>query len=123
MALRTWLCSLAAVAVLAAGFAAARGISGGVRLRSEHAHPAVRVPEGRVAVTAEGKTFHRPDCRFIHGPVEMIPAAQAVAEGYAPCVRCMRKALGEPAYAPSRWRLGGDSSLGGRTLRSDRVPK
>jgi hypothetical protein len=123
MALRTWLCSLAVVVVLAAGYAAARGVSGGGRLRSEHAQPAVKVPEGRVAVTAKGKTFHHPDCRFIHGPVEMIPAAQAVAEGYAPCVRCMREALGEPAYAPSRWRLGGDFSFGGRTLASDRVPK
>ncbi len=123
MALRTWLCCLAAVALLAAGFAAARGFSGGVRLRSGHAEPAVKVPEGRVAVTAKGKTFHRPDCRFIHGPLEMIPAVQAVAQGYVPCVRCMRDALGEPSYAPARWRLGGDSSLDGRTLRSDRAPK
>ncbi len=96
MALRTWLAVVAMLAALAAGYAIARSASRGASaLRSEHSQPAVKVPPGPVAVTRGGKTFHEPDCNYIHGPIELIPAKKAVAEGYAPCVRCMREALGQ----------------------------
>jgi hypothetical protein len=62
-------------------------------LRSEHSRPAATVPNRMVAVTADGKTFHDPSCKYIHGKVEMIPAEEAVRRGYSPCVRCMREAL------------------------------
>jgi len=93
MSLRTWISVVMVVAVLAAGYAIGRGTSrSGATLRSEHGRPAVNVPKGLVAVTPSGKTFHKPTCKFIHGPVEMIPAERAVDEGYTPCVRCMREA-------------------------------
>jgi hypothetical protein len=53
----------------------------------------VKAPQGLVAVTPGGKMFHDPNCKYIHGPIEMVPAEEAVAEGYTPCVRCMREAL------------------------------
>jgi len=96
MSLRIWLSVVTLLAVLAAGYAIGRDTSrGGVVLRSEHSQPAVKVPKDLVAVTPNGKTFHDPNCEFIHGPIEMIPAKEAVAEGYTPCVRCMREALGK----------------------------
>ena len=96
MTLRTWFAVVAVLAILAAGYAIGLNTSRGVPvLRSEHGEPAVKVPKGLVAVTPNGKTFHDPTCKFIHGPIEMIPAGEAVAEGYTPCVRCMREALGE----------------------------
>jgi hypothetical protein len=94
MALRTWLAVITMVAALAAGYAVGRSPSRGTaKLRSGHSQPSVKVPEGLVAVATGGKTFHDPNCNYIHGPTEMITAKEAVADGYAPCVRCMRKAL------------------------------
>jgi hypothetical protein len=47
-----------------------------------------------VVISADGKTFHAPGCKFIHDKEpRTIPASEAVREGYAPCVRCMRKYL------------------------------
>jgi len=108
MARRTWIAAVVTLAALAAGYLAARSLSGSVAaLRSEHSRPAVILPEGSVAVTPDGKTFHYPTCRFVHGPVEMIPAEEAAAKGYVPCVRCMRGALGEEAAPASQWSENG----------------
>ena len=94
MALRTWIAVITMLAALAAGYAIGRNPSrGSVVSRSGHSRPAVNTPTGSVAVTPGGKTFHDPDCKYIHGPIAMIPAKEAVAEGYSPCVRCMRAAL------------------------------
>jgi Putative zinc-finger len=65
-------------------------------LRSEHAQPGIGVPpEMMVVVTEDGKTFHAAGCRFIHDKARLrtIPASEALREGYAPCVRCMKKYL------------------------------
>ena len=94
MALRTWLAVITMLVALAAGYAIGRSQSRGtVMLRSEHSQPAVKTPPGFVAVTPGGKTFHDPNCKYIHGPIEMIPAKEAVDEGYTPCIRCMHVAL------------------------------
>ena len=94
MALRVWLAVITMLAALVAGYAIGQIQSRGTAvLRSEHSQPAVKTPQGFVAVTPGGKTFHDPTCKYIHGPIEMIPAKDAVAEGYTPCVRCMRVAL------------------------------
>ncbi len=61
--------------------------------RSEHSHPAVRLPARLVAVNADGKTFHVAGCPFLHGKWKLVPAAEAIRDGYTPCVRCMREAL------------------------------
>ncbi len=64
-------------------------------LRSEHAQPGAGVPgDMQVIISADGKTFHAPGCRFIHDKEpRTIAASEAMREGYAPCVRCMRKYL------------------------------
>jgi hypothetical protein len=94
MALRTWIATVIVVAGLFAALAAA-SYSHTVTLRSEHAKPASRVPAQVVAVTPTGNTFHDPNCPYIHGPIETMPAAKAVRKGYTPCTRCMREAMGE----------------------------
>jgi anti-sigma factor RsiW len=66
------------------------------RLRSEHAQPATGVPADLMVIVAEdGKTFHAAGCRFIHDKAKLrtITASEALREGYAPCVRCMKKYL------------------------------
>ena len=91
MARRVWIASgvaLVFAALLVAGSAAlSRTLA---QLRSAHARPAAYVPSGPIAVTALGKTFHRPQCTFIHGPARAISAAEAIREGYTPCLRCMK---------------------------------
>src|SRR5437763_279664 len=66
-----------------------------INLRSEHADPAkATTPAGMmVVVTKDGKTFHAPDCRYIHdrSKKQTMTAADAIKAGYVPCVRCMRK--------------------------------
>jgi len=46
-------------------------------------------------VTDDGKTFHAAGCPFIHDKAHLrtIAAGEAIREGYAPCMRCMRKYL------------------------------
>jgi hypothetical protein len=65
-------------------------------LRSEQARPATGIPAGlMVVVSEEGKAFHVAGCRFIHDKSKLrtIPASEALREGYAPCVRCMKQYL------------------------------
>jgi len=65
--------------------------------RSEQAQPVVgELPADlMVLVSEEGKTFHLPGCRFNHdkGRTRMVKASEAQREGYAPCIRCLRKYL------------------------------
>jgi hypothetical protein len=58
-------------------------------LRTAHSEPSHVVPAQPVIVTAAGKVFHREGCTFIHGPAVTESGAQAVAEGYTPCTRCL----------------------------------
>src|SRR5580700_10899286 len=68
--------------------------------RSQQARPGIGVPAEMMVVVAEdGKTFHVAGCRFIHDKARqrIISASQALREGYAPCVRCMKRYLSESA--------------------------
>ncbi len=92
-----WMVAAAAGILVAGGFETARSLSfSRPTLRSKHAQPAIAVPPDMMVVVAEdGKTFHVAECRFIHDKSRLrtIPASEAMEEGYAPCVRCMRKYL------------------------------
>ncbi len=73
-------------------------------LRSDHAQPGAGVPgDMMVIVSAGGKTFHAAGCTFIHDKANLrtIAASQALREGYAPCIRCMRKYLRTASSAAS----------------------
>jgi len=79
------------VVLLVGGWFAAASWGGLGPLRSRHSQPATAPPPPLVAVTAEGKLYHDPDCAFIHGPVGRESSAQAIAEGYTPCTRCLKR--------------------------------
>jgi hypothetical protein len=72
------------------------------RLQAQMSRPARKLPEQLVAVVDGGKTFHRPGCTFMHGTYHMVTAEEAVREGYTPCVRCMKAALGDTGHAEIR---------------------
>jgi hypothetical protein len=44
-----------------------------------------------VAVTKDGKLYHKPDCTYIHGTAQLESGAQAQADGYTPCTRCLKE--------------------------------
>ena len=94
-----WMLAAAAVALISGSFALARlDARSESALRSEHAEQGAGVPAGMmVEVSEDGKTFHVPGCRFLHkhenGNIRLIAAAEAIREGYVPCVRCLRQYL------------------------------
>jgi anti-sigma factor RsiW len=94
-----WMLAVAAAALIAGGFTLARSSAAAFPvLLSEHARPAVGIPAGlMVAVSEDGKTFHVPGCKYLHKhdneSPKLMAAADAIREGYVPCVRCLRKYL------------------------------
>jgi len=95
-----WMVAFAAAMLVVGTFSIANS-SAFVRpaLRSAHAEPGIHVPSDMMVVVAsDGKTFHAPGCRFIHDKnLHMVPAAEAIKEGYSPCVRCMKQYLSATA--------------------------
>ena len=92
-----WMVAAAAAVLVVGGFEVARssgrGNSCGRSTRSR-----VRVPpDMMVLVYPDGKTFHVAGCTFIHDKahVRSVVAREAEREGYAPCVRCLKKYLTE----------------------------
>ena len=57
-------------------------------LRSRHSEPATAAP-ATVMVTADGKLFHRAGCTYMHASARAESGAQAIAEGYTACTRCL----------------------------------
>lgn len=99
-----WMVTFAAAGLLIAGLAIGRSAAfTQPPLRSQHAAPAVRIPSDlMVLVYDDGKTFHVPGCAVIHdkASARMIPAAEAMRQGFAPCTRCMKEYLGLNADLP-----------------------
>jgi hypothetical protein len=97
-----WLIAVAALALVSGSFALARFDSLTLTaIRSYHAEPGSGVPpDMMVEIAANGKTFHVPGCKYLHqnerkgeGEVRLVAAAEAIREGYVPCVRCLRQYL------------------------------
>lgn len=97
---RTWWATAIAAGLMFAALLVGRARDRQVpTLKGQHSQPAVRVPETMVVITDEGKTFHVPDCPYIHGRRRVVTAAEAVREGYVPCIRCEHELLSDPAPA------------------------
>ncbi len=88
MTRRVWTWTIATAVLLVAAWIGGASTGAAPLLRSAHSEPAVHAPAS-VAVTSNGKLFHRAECRYIHGPIEMIPGERAIAEGFTPCTRCL----------------------------------
>jgi Putative zinc-finger len=98
-----WLVAAAAGVLVAGAFETARSSGfGAPELRSEHARGSGHVPPDMLVIVAEdGKTFHVAGCPFIHDKnhLRTMTAREAEQQGYAPCVRCMKKYLVPGALA------------------------
>ncbi len=93
MTTRVLTLTLVALGLLVGAWLAAASSGGPGMLRSRHSDPAIAAPPPVVAVTAAGALYHRPECTFIHGPVRTESIAQAIADGYTPCTRCLKRSL------------------------------
>lgn len=98
---RGWLVLAAAGALTAAGLTAAYAPAfTRPEPRSLHSRDARDIPPGLTVLVAEGgKTFHVPGCTYIHDKEHLrtLTSREAMAQGYAPCVRCLKQYL---SYAP-----------------------
>jgi hypothetical protein len=93
MSVRVWIAVLLTAAVIAALASYGYSRRGTAILLSQHSMPAIHLPAQEVAVTPQGKLFHDPSCRYIHGKAEMMSAPEAAKRGYTPCPRCLGKYL------------------------------
>ncbi len=100
-----WLIAVAALALVSGSFALARfSTPVSPAVRSELGEPGSGVPpEMMVEVATDGKTFHAHGCKYLHehdgdgNGVRTVTAAEAIREGYVPCVRCLRRFLNPQA--------------------------
>jgi hypothetical protein len=92
-----WMVAAAAACLVFGTFEGTRGSAlRGPQLRSQLAEPGNGVPPGMLVVVSEnGRLFHLAGCEYIHekSKLRTVTAAEASREGYAPCVRCLRKYL------------------------------
>lgn len=101
-----WMLAVAATALVAGSLAL--GNSAFFRqpeLRSALAKPPHGIPASLVVtVCDDGKVFHVPGCKYLHKHDDenpkMMTAAEALREGYAPCVRCLRQYLSSGIQCP-----------------------
>ncbi len=97
-----WLIAVAALALVSGSLALTRfDAPPNLSLRSQHAEPGNGVPaQMMVEISTDGNTFHVPGCKYLHkhehagpGEIRLVAAAEAIREGYVPCVRCLRQYL------------------------------
>jgi len=101
-----WMLAVAAVALLAGAVTFGNSsVFAHPDMRSRLAQPPHKLPPAlRVAVSSEGRVFHVPGCKFLHNKVgespQLMTAAEAMHEGYAPCPRCLRQYLSAQVECP-----------------------
>jgi hypothetical protein len=94
MSRRVWVSVAVAAVLIAAAISYGYSRPGATAtLLSRHSRPAIHVPVREVAITAQGKLYHDPSCRYMHGQPEMVSAPEAARRGYTPCPRCLGKAF------------------------------
>ncbi len=99
---RRWVFAAVVVATAVALILPFTAGDGAARLQDRHSEPRAQAVVQTVAVTAAGKLYHDPRCRFIHGPAVLEPVSEAVARGLSPCPRCLGVLREEPVNRSSR---------------------
>lgn len=94
--LYAWLLAAAAALTLSGSFLIGNIQARSLAARSQHSEQGSGIPgDMMVLVSEDGRTFHVKGCPYLHEKekVRLIAAREAIQEGYAPCVRCMRQYL------------------------------
>lgn len=112
-----WMLAVAAAALMAGSFSLANSnVFRRPDVRSKLAQPAHNIPPTlMVVVSSEGRLFHVPGCKYLHNrdgeSPELITAANAMKQGYAPCSRCLRQYLSSEVECP-RMHFGPEVAVG-----------
>jgi len=93
MSTRFWILAALSLALMGVLWRASEVAAHPPALRSQHSEPANTIPAQQVAIVPNGKQFHDPRCRYIHGKPVMVDAKAAAAEGYTPDPRCMKQVV------------------------------
>jgi Putative zinc-finger len=96
-----WLIPVAALILFAGGLRVASSLASPPPI-SKLAQPGHNIPPDMLVLVSQGsKVFHVAGCPFIHNKdkVQTLTAKEAIREGYVPCMRCMRRYLGNAAAA------------------------
>ena len=104
-----WMVAAAAAVLVAGSFEVARSsVFSHPELRSEHAQPGAGVPPDMMVVVSTTERYftrrlpvhpRQSTHSDTHGP------GSAMREGYAPCVRCMKKYLTARLTSPLAWMI------------------
>ena len=111
-----WILAVAAVAVIVGGVSLSNSsVFRQPDMRSLLAQSPHGIPSSlMVVVSSEGRLFHVPGCKYLHRhdgeSPQMMTAAEAMKEGYAPCPRCLRQYLSSRVECP-RVRPGPEFSV------------
>jgi hypothetical protein len=95
-----WLVPVAALALITGGLEVANSLTRTRPVQSPMAQFVHSIPPDMVVVVStDAKLFHAPGCDFIHNKDKerTLTAKEAMQQGYAPCLRCMRKYLNAAA--------------------------
>jgi hypothetical protein len=91
-----WMMALGFAALILLSFEVGNVSRSSAPDRSDMARSGIHIPADlAVVAVSDGKIFHVPGCRFIHDKdkLQAMTAGEALKEGYAPCVRCLKKYL------------------------------
>jgi hypothetical protein len=118
----TWLVPLAALALITGSVRFANSVTPSPSLKMPMAQSGQGIPPDLVVLVATGtKVFHVAGCTFIHNKNEVrsITAKEALAEGFAPCLRCMRKYMDVAAIRKAEAAGALEADADEEELRSD----
>jgi hypothetical protein len=104
-----WAFATAAVAVIGASIAYENSKPDPtLAMKSEHANPGRVPPQLAVVITDHGKLFHVHGCPFLkeNDNARNVTAAEAMKDGYVPCVRCLGEYVNAIAQSVSKRMLG-----------------
>ncbi len=109
-----WLIPVAALALFAGGLRLANSLTAAPDLKTQMGQAGQGIPPDlQVVVTADAKVFHVAGCDVIHNKAteRTLTAKEAMAQGYVPCLRCLRQYLQTAAEGHVEAGLDADTDL------------
>jgi len=93
-----WIMAVAAAALIVGGVALGNTVFRQPETKSPLAQSPHGIPPNLIVyVSDDSRVFHAPGCKYLHKhddePPKQMTAAEAMKQGYVPCVRCLRQYL------------------------------
>ena len=100
-----WMMAVAAAALLVGGVALGNIVFQQPDTKSPLAQSPHGIPPNLIVyVSDDSRVFHAPGCKYLHKhddePPKQMNAADAMKQGYVPCVRCLRQYLNAEVECP-----------------------